>query len=72
MKIYFFFIKNLFEEKEFIKIINELKDQDGNTIYHYICKNNICLGYNINNKLRNNKGYRPLDMCQISAKYYKI
>ena len=68
----FYFIKNLFEEVEFYKIINELKDEEGNSIYHYICKNNICLGYNINNKLRNNKGYRPLDLCQISSKYYKI
>lgn len=68
----FYFIKNLFEEKEFNKIINELKDKEGNSIYHLMCKNNICLGYNINNKIRNNKGYRPLDLCQINHKYYKI
>ena len=68
----FYFIKNLFDAIEFTKIINELKDQNGNSIYHYICKNNICLGYNINNKIRNNDGFKPLDLCQISNKYYKI
>jgi len=68
----FYFIQNLFSKDEFNKILSDIKDNDGNTIYHLICKNNICLGYHINNKVRNNKGFKPLDMCLISSKYYKV
>ncbi len=68
----FYYFINLFDRKEQEKIFLETKDNEGNTIYHYICKNNICLGMNINNKIRNNKGYKPLDLCQIIHKYYKL
>jgi hypothetical protein len=68
----FYYIINLFEEEEKNNLFNKLKDSDNNTLYHYICKNSICLGYKINNKVRNNKGFKPLDLCTISHKYYKI
>ena len=68
----FYYFINLFERKEIDKFFVELKDTEGNTLYHYICKNNICLGITINNKLRNNKGFRPLDLCKITHKYYKL
>ena len=68
----FYYYINLFDRKEQEKIFSETKDNEGNTIYHYICKNNICLGMTINNKIRNNKGYKPLDLCQIIHKYYKL
>jgi hypothetical protein len=66
----FYYIINLFEEED--NLFEKLKDTDNNTMYHYICKNSICLGYKINNKVRNNKGFKPLDLCNISPKYYKL
>ena len=66
----FYYIVNLFEEKD--NLFEKLKDTNNNTLYHYICKNSICLGYKINNKVRNNKGFKPLDLCTISSKYYKL
>ena len=68
----FYYIINLFEEDEKNNLFEKLKDTDNNTLYHYICKNSICLGYKINNNVRNNKGFKPLDLCIISSKYYKL
>lgn len=68
----FYYIINLFEEEEKNDLFNKLKDNENNTLYHYICKNSVCVGFKINNKIRNNKGFKPLDLCTISHKYYKI
>lgn len=48
---------------------NEI-DCDGNTLYHYICMQNLCIGLCVNNKIRNNKGFKPLDLCKINTNYY--
>ena len=68
----FYYIINLFEEDEKNNLFEKLKDNENNTLYHYICKNSICLGYKINNKVRNIKGFKPLDLCTIDQKYYKL
>jgi len=55
-----------------LKSINaELDTTDiyGNTVYHYICLNGICVGMGVYNK-HNIFGYRPEDYCRISKKYY--
>jgi hypothetical protein len=65
----FYYLIGLFEDD---KIFTDLLDTDNNTLYHYICKNNICLGFKINNKLRNKKGFKPLDLCTVNKKYYKL
>ena len=67
----FYILINLidFEEKT---LINRFTDLDGNTINHIICKNSMCIGFKIDNTIRNNLGYLPLDMCQISPKYYNM
>ena len=43
----------------------------GNTVYHYICANAMCLGIMINN-IKNNFGLTPLDYCKVSHVYYSI
>jgi hypothetical protein len=68
----FYYIINLFDEEDKNELFNKLKDKENNTLYHYICKNSICFGFKINNKIRNTKGFKPLDLCTISQKYYKI
>jgi ankyrin repeat protein len=47
------------------------KDYYGNTIYHYICANGICLGMIIENT-QNYFGLTPLDYCKISSKYWNF
>jgi hypothetical protein len=44
-------------------------DNYGNSIYHYICQNELCLGTDIDNK-ENIFGYKPSDYCKISKNYY--
>ena len=44
-------------------------DYYGNTVEHYICLNEICVGMEIKNK-ENIFGYTPQDYCKISDKYY--
>jgi len=41
----------------------------GNTIYHYICKNEICIGMTIENK-ENLFGFTPLDYNGLADSYY--
>ena len=41
----------------------------GNTVYHYICLNELCIGMAIENK-ENMFGYKPSDYCKISNNYY--
>lgn len=45
------------------------KDQYGNTCYHYICANSLCLGITIEN-IPNLFGMTPKNYCKISTKYY--
>lgn len=45
------------------------KDLYGNTVFHYLCANSMCLGMIIDNS-PNYFGLRPSDYCKISPKYY--
>lgn len=47
----------------------ELTDYFGNTVYHYICSNNICLNMIIPN-VENKFNYTPKDYCNISHEFY--
>ena len=56
----------------YLKGINanlNLYDIYGNTIYHYICLNELCIGMAIENK-ENLFGYKPSAYCKISLNYY--
>jgi len=56
----------------FLKSLNadtDLLDIYGNSVYHYICLNELCLGMDIKNK-ENMFGYKPYDYCKISPNYY--
>jgi hypothetical protein len=46
-----------------------LVDEYGNTCYHYICSNKLCLNMVIP-LIKNNFGYTPKDYCKISKEYY--
>ena len=41
----------------------------GNTVYHYICLNELCIGMAIENK-ENLFGFKPSSYCKISLNYY--
>lgn len=47
------------------------KDSYGNTVYHYICSNSICLGLTIENK-QNYFGLTPKDYCKISFSFFNF
>jgi hypothetical protein len=47
----------------------DLTDEYGNSVYHYICLNGLCIGMMIDN-IHNIFGYRPYDYCKISDSYY--
>ena len=47
------------------------QDKFGNTAYHYICRNKLCISMMIENK-KNYFGLTPADYCQISQKYYNF
>ena len=47
-----------------------IKDDNENSIYHYICKNKICLGFSVKN-LTNKYGFTVEDYCQISKNNWK-
>ena len=49
----------------------EVKDKYGNTPYHYICANSICLDMLIKN-IPNFFGSTPKDYCYLSHKYYNF
>jgi hypothetical protein len=49
----------------------EVKDKYGNTPYHYICANSICLDMAIKN-IPNFFGSTPKDYCYLSQKYYNF
>jgi len=56
----------------FLKGINcdmNLIDIYGNSVYHYICLNELCIGMAIENK-ENMFGYKPSAYCKISLNYY--
>jgi len=56
----------------FLKSMNcdmNLNDIYGNTVYHYVCLNELCIGMAIDNK-ENIFGYKPSDYCKISQNYY--
>jgi hypothetical protein len=56
----------------FLKSMNcdlNLCDIYGNTVYHYICLNELCIGMAIENK-ENIFGYKPSEYCKISLNYY--
>lgn len=55
-----------------LKSINadlNITDKYGNTVYHYICLNELCIGMAIENK-ENIFNYKPSDYCKISNNYY--
>jgi len=45
------------------------KDNYGNTAFHYICGNSICLGISVP-EIQNYFGLTPIDYCKLSPKYY--
>jgi hypothetical protein len=47
------------------------KDIYGNTVYHYICLNGICIGTIIMNN-PNKFGFLPQDYCRIAPEYYNF
>lgn len=47
------------------------KDCHGNTVYHYICLNKICIGTIIKNE-KNKFGLTPLDYLKLSHIYYSV
>jgi hypothetical protein len=47
----------------------DIVDKYGNSVYHYICLNEIAIGTSIINK-ENYFGYTPKDYCKISTEYY--
>jgi hypothetical protein len=56
----------------FFKSMNcnmNLLDIFGNSVYHYICLNELCIGMAIENK-ENIFGYKPSEYCNISQNYY--
>jgi hypothetical protein len=56
----------------FLKSMNcdmNLHDIYGNTVYHYVCLNELCIGMAVENK-ENIFGYKPSDYCKISQNYY--
>jgi hypothetical protein len=59
---YIYFLKG-------IKADMNICDLYGNTVYHYICLNELCIGMAIENK-ENIFGYKPSDYCKISQNYY--
>lgn len=46
-----------------------LVDKHGNSVYHYICKNNLCIGMDIINN-KNKYGFRPSDYSKIDNKLW--
>jgi hypothetical protein len=48
-----------------------ITDEYGNTIYHYICSNSMCLGLEIKN-ISNFFGATPKEYCQLAHKYYNF
>jgi hypothetical protein len=47
----------------------DVKDKYGNTVYHYVCSNSICLGMFIES-VPNFFGLTPKDYCKLSSQYY--
>lgn len=46
-----------------------ISDKYGNSVYHYICLNELCVGLAIENK-ENIFGYKPSDYCKLALNYY--
>jgi len=64
-----YLIKDISDKEREMLFIN-IKNEDDNTVYHYICKNNLCLGTKINNNIRNKLGFKPLELTNIINTYY--
>lgn len=47
------------------------QDCYGNTVFHYMCSNSMCLGMMIEDK-QNYFGLKPSDYCKVSANYYNF
>ena len=47
----------------------DVRDGYGNTVYHYICANSICLNMTVE-CIQNFFGLTPKDYCVLSPKYY--
>jgi len=45
------------------------KDRYGNTVYHYICQNSLCLGMIINDTV-NEFGFSTQDYCRVAKIFY--
>jgi ankyrin repeat protein len=55
-----------------LKSINadlNITDKYGNTVYHYICLNELCVVLAIENK-QNIFGFKPSDYCKLALNYY--
>ena len=48
-----------------------IQDKYGNTVYHYMCMNNIMINKNIKNNIANKYGFLPLDYTYMKL-YYKV
>lgn len=48
-----------------------IPDKYGNTVYHYMCMNNIMINKNIKNNIVNKYGFLPLDYTYMKL-YYKV
>ena len=44
-------------------------DMYGNTVYHYICNESICLGIFVSNNA-NKFGFTPKDYCKLNHSFY--
>jgi hypothetical protein len=64
-------LEDVFYKLKSLDVSLNSKDIYGNTIYHYICKNSMCIGMIIENT-KNIFGYMPSDYCVISNKYYNF
>ncbi|ARF09138.1 ankyrin repeat protein [Catovirus CTV1] len=49
---------------------DDLEDENGNTVYHYICKNKLCIGMGVKNTV-NKFGFYVEDYASISKSHWK-
>lgn len=63
--------ENMFYELKKHNVDLTVADNYGNTAYHYMCANSICLGTNIP-LIKNYFGLTPIDYCKLSDKYYSF
>jgi len=63
------FAENIFYLLQTANADTSVRDAYSNSIYHYICLNEMCIGMAIEDK-PNIFGYKPSDYCKISKTYY--